>query len=322
LKLKLAWIFLASALTAGLVVADEHSDDKERVRVMSWNISKDSFVTDPAAFQAVLRKAEADILLLDEVEPRADIDKLRNVLAGLQAGPQVAWNIDYGKSGGRQRGVIASRMALEPLPEFSSVVPYPEADRRHILNRMSADHRSRTSWSMDDGIPINGAIVLHGKRRLLAVVADLQCCGDEPGSWEEFRRRVEMREVRRLVRQVLKRTQVDGIIVAGDFNLVNTAFPLAILAGPYDHPHAGLIPAELYHLDGRTTWTWDGRGTPYPSRVLDFQLYGPQALEFYTGYILDSEDLSPQELKQADLQHKTSTTLSDHRPLVVEYAWR
>jgi len=98
--------------------------------------------------------------------------------------------------------------------------------------------------------------------------------------------------------------------------------PLVILAGPYDEPHSGLIPVEIYHLDGSTSWTWDGRGTPFPSRALDFQLYSPRSLKVRQGFILDSEDLPAEELEQYGLQPGTSGTLSDHRPLVVEYNWR
>jgi endonuclease/exonuclease/phosphatase family metal-dependent hydrolase len=154
------------------------------------------------------------------------------------------------------------------------------------------------------------------------VVADLQCCGNEPASWQEYRRRIEMTEIRRLIRQVLERTEVDGIVAAGDFNLVSTAVPLVILAGPYAQPHAGLIPAELYHVDGISSWTWDGRGTPYPSRALDFQMYTAGSLRVQNGYIFDSEDISPEQFKLLNMQVETSRSLSDHRPLVVDYSWR
>ena len=289
---------------------------------MSWNISDDAFVSRPTEFSSLLRRADPDVLLLDEVAPAADVEKLRNVLDGLQAGDEAGWHINYGVSGGRQRGVIASRMALEALPEFLSTIPYPENAGQHISKRMSEHDRARTIWTMEGGIPVNGAVVLMGNRRLLVVVADLQCCGDGPGSWQEYRRRIEMQEIRRLIRQVIARTQVDGVIVAGDFNLIHSAIPLVILAGPYEGAHPGLIPAEIYHLDGSTSWTWDGRGTPYPSRALDFQLYSPRSLTVRQGLILDSEDFPAEELEQYGLQPGTSGLLSDHRPLVVEYAWR
>jgi len=78
---------------------------------------------------------------------------------------------------------------------------------------------------------------------------------------------------------------------------------------------------EIYHIDGSTHWTWDGRGTPYPSSALDRQLYGPQSLRVQESFIFDSEDLSFEELKRDGLEKKTSSMLLDHRPLVVEYVW-
>jgi len=51
-------------------------------------------------------------------------------------------------------------------------------------------------------------------------------------------------------------------------------------------------------------------------------MYGPQALHMRRGYILDTEDLSPEELERYGLERETSSQLSNHRPLVVEYAWQ
>jgi hypothetical protein len=45
------------------------------------------------------------------------------------------------------------------------------------------------------------------------------------------------------------------MVLAGDFNLVESTFPMGLLAGPYPAPHMALIPAELYHHDKTTTWT-------------------------------------------------------------------
>jgi len=212
-------------------------------------------------------------------------------------------------------------MPLEVLPEFSAIVPYPEPYRRQIRERMSASDRAYGNYSTDGGIPVNGAIVETNDRRLLVVVADLQCCGNDPASWQEFRRRVEAAEIQKLVRRVLDRTQVDGIVLAGDFNLVSTPAPLTILAGPYRAPHAALIPVEPYHLDGIANWTWDGRGTPFPSSPLDYQLYSPQSLRVDASLVLDTEDIADEVLEISGLETESSRRLSRHRPLVVEYSW-
>jgi len=313
------WILSALLLVSGMAVADSPPEANEGLRVLSWNVAEDSFATHQAEFRALILRADADIWLLDEVAPWTNIEQLKKALSA--PGSDEALYIDFGKSGGRQVGVIASLSPLESLPEFSAMVPYPEADRLEILRRMSPAERSDSLLGMDGGIPVNGAVVLAGKRRLLAVVVDLQCCGGGLESWQEFRRLVETREIRRLVGQVLDRISVDGIILAGDFNIVVTGEPLVVLSGPYRTPDAKLTAAEPHHLNRSSTWTWDGRGTPFPSSTLDFQLYDAEALQVHSGLILDSEDLPLEDLKQYGIQQETSSRLSDHRPLVVEYAW-
>lgn len=291
-------------------------------RIFSWNLSSDAFVQDPATFRALVLQARADILLLDEVAPTTNATQIRAALAGATPGPTDAWHVEYGESGGRQRGVVVSRLPLERVPELSGLVPYPDAERRQLLARMIAANQNHAAFGMDGGIPVNGAIVAVGARRLLVVTSDLQCCGDGPGSWQEDRRRVEATEIRRRVGQVLARTRVDGVIVAGDFNVVATPLPLLIAAGPYAPPHAGLIAADLTHPDGEERWTWDGTGTPFPSRPMDFVLYGPNALVLRDGYVLDAADLPSSERARLGLQPEAANRLSAHRPLVTAFDWR
>ena len=293
----------------------------ETLRVFSWNLSSDAFVKDPAAFRGLVRQSRAEILLLDEVSPSTNAQQIRAALAGPAPDQQGTWHVDFGTSGGRQRGVIVSRLPLERLTEFSEIIPYPAADRRRIADRMAASGPVNAEYSMDGGIPMNGVVVLAGTRRLLVVTADLQCCGSEPASWQEDRRRVEAGEIRRRVAQVLERTKVDGLVVAGDFNLVSTPLPLVIASGPYRLPYAGLIVAELRHLDGEELWTWDGRGTPFPSRPMDFVLYSPNTLALRGGYILDTADMASPELERLGLQPESAARLSAHRPLVTEFGW-
>lgn len=265
-------------------------------------------------------RAQADILLLDEVEPSTNETQLRAALPKRK--DKAEWHIDTGQSGGRQRGVIVSRWPLERLPEFTGKVPYPDAERLRLVERMSAANELKPHYTMDEGIPVNGAIVRVGQRRLLVVTTDLQCCGNDPASWQEDRRRVETQEIRRRIRLVLGRTRVDGIILGGDFNLVATPLPLVYASGPYSAPHGGLIAAELYHLDGSETWTWDGRGTKFPSRIMDVLLYSPNSLELRNGYVLDSADLAAAERQQLKVEPGSVRAMSQHLPLVAEFAWR
>ena len=211
---------------------------------------------------------------------------------------------------------------MEVSPEFATVIHYPEDERRKIHERMQAVNENRPGLSMDDGIPLTGVIAHVGDKHLLIVSVDLQCCGNDASSWQEYRRRVETKVLREKIRHVIERTHIDGIVVAGDFNLVGSAIPLVIASGPYVSPIGGLLAADIRQLDGEDAWTWDGRGTEFPSNTLDFQLYSPNSLQLQSGYILSSEDLSLDEIDKLSIHTQSSRQLSDHLPLVVEYQWR
>jgi hypothetical protein len=217
--------------------------------------------------------------------------------------------------------VIISRLPQENVAEFSKVVPYPELEKERIRGRMIKAEAHKKASKLDDGMAVNGVIIIDGENRLLVVSIDLECCGSNPNSWEEDKRRIEAREIRRLIGKVVERTRVDGIILAGDLNVVSTVLPLVILSGPYSQPHFGLIAADLTHLDGTETWTWDGRGTPFPSRVMDLVLYSPNTIHLSDGYILDPEDLSPDARRQLSIQPDTFSKLSEHLPVITKFVW-
>jgi endonuclease/exonuclease/phosphatase family metal-dependent hydrolase len=314
---------LAAACGAGTPAPGDSARTRtETTRVLSWNVSSDAFSRQPAAFRAMLTRADADVVLLDEVAPTMSEPQLRAALAGRRREADADWRISVGRSGGRQRGVIATRLPLEPVPGLSGDLPYPEAERRRLQALMTDAGEDLPAYSMNGGIPVNGAVVTAGGRRLLVVILDLQCCGAAPASWQEDRRLVETRALRARIEEVLAHTPVDGVVVAGDMNLVNTPVPLVILSGPYRAPHAGLIAADLRHLDGTENWTWDGRDTPFPSRPMDFILYSPHALALRGGYVLDSADLGQPELDRLGLARDAAIGLSRHLPLVTEFAWR
>jgi len=302
--------------------AEQRPDADAGIRILSWNITDDAFVAEAVEFQSLLRWADPDIVLLDQVSPLADIDELHAGLANLQPGDDGPWYVSVGTSGGRQRDVIASRAPQEALPEFSTIIPYPDADKRNILARVSDVHRSYTDYSMDYGIPVNAAIIVIDGKRLLTVIFDLQCCGDGPDSWPEYRRQVEAREIRQRIEQVLERTTVDSLVIAGDFNLVHGMAAAQILNKPYPICSDDLSPAELYRPESDANWTWDGRGMPFPNGRLDFQFYCPDSLQMLSGFILDSEGLAPETLQKLELKSDTSKRTGRHRPLLAEYLWK
>ncbi|GAB2690859.1 hypothetical protein GCM10027170_23350 [Aliiglaciecola aliphaticivorans] len=291
------------------------------INVFSWNVSGDAFFKEPYLFKALVEKSKANLLLLDEVSNQTTKSQLQKVLPNSNITTENNWFISIGLSGGRQRNVIASRLPIEVLPEFSRIVPYPESEKLRLKKRIIKAGEIKYSSQLDSGIPVNGAIVSDGDKRLLVVSLDLECCGSDPSSWEEDKRRIEAKEIRNIIRSVIARIQIDAIIIAGDFNLVSTVKPLIIVSGPYEKPHFGLIAADLMHIDGKQTWTWDGRGTQFPSRVMDFVIYSPKALKLDKGYIFDPEDISPQERKNLGIPVKGFSKVSEHLPIITKFSW-
>lgn len=292
------------------------------LRLVSWNVSGDSFVSNPTEFIAVLQFIQADVLVLDEVSPASGETALRQVLDAVDPSDARPWNISFGVSGGRQRSVIASRLQVQPVEAFSQIVPYPPVARQRIESRMNPQDNTDARYGMNGGIPVNGAVVQDGDRKMLVVSVDLQCCGGASDDWQEYRRRIEAREIRNLSRKALSRLRADGLVLAGDFNAVGTLVPRELISGRYRLPSPYLEAARIFHIDGVTDWTWDGRGTPFPSSDLDGQYFSRHSLYISHAFIFDSEDLDAQTLAESGLQSETSSLLSEHRPLVVDYAWK
>jgi endonuclease/exonuclease/phosphatase (EEP) superfamily protein YafD len=120
----------------------------------------------------------------------------------------------------------------------------------------------------------------------------------------------------------LNRIEVDGVLLGGDLNLVGTERPLQLLLEPLPSHYGSLEPVYAKHLDGKTDWTWDGRGSRFPSSQLDFAFYNASQLEVIRAFIFDTETMSSVLREKHGLDLDISKTLSDHRPIFVDYRWR
>ena len=292
-------------------------------RVLSWNVSGDSFVKGRAAFEAHLRIANADIILLDEVAGGLGPADLEPVLKAV--GEKAAWNVSWGLRGGRQRAVIATRLPFAQVAAFQENT-YPERVVQDVLNATPEAQRQRTRDSLAAGIPLNGGIIRIGGRSVLAAVADVECCGTV---WQQVRRLGEAREIRRLMSESIRRYRPAAVILAGDFNLATApagqpgigSMPLLILSGPYPAPFHALLAAEAYHRDGRSAWTIHGHGTAFPSLPFDFQLYSPNSLRVMAAEVINSAMMEPVDLARFALTRDASAKVSEHLPVLVEYEW-
>jgi endonuclease/exonuclease/phosphatase family metal-dependent hydrolase len=153
------------------------------------------------------------------------------------------------------------------------------------------------------------------------VVADLQCCGGSADGWQEQRRRVEARIIHRAIRLALVRGTVSGVVLGADLNLVTGGAPLDTLLQPLDRIQGALAATAPKHLTGSQDWTWRGVDSPFPPSRLDYVLYSARTLLVRRSFVLETEDLTPDHHRGLGIDASTSQHLSDHRPVIVDFAW-
>ncbi len=290
--------------------------DGTEFRYLTWNVARENFVDQAAAIRQVLNVIDADVILFDELpEPVTDAS-LAAFAASLDHGPYLSV---LGKGGGSyQRAAVLARTPLTRVKAFD-VLKYPTDVVNRWLNG-AGEMREVLSQNLDLGIPTAAADVQMGPGTLMVVGLDLQCCGNTPGAWEEERRRVESTAIRSALDAHWQ--QQAAVIVSGDFNNVQGMTPIDLISGLGNATtDRQLARAEALHLDGQTDWTWDGRGTEFPSRAMDHVLYS-SALEALNATVFDTEVIDAETRAKMGLDVELSKQCSDHRPIFVDFRWR
>jgi hypothetical protein len=290
------------------------------IRVVSWNVGREDLFEQPEAFGVLLRPLAPDLLILDEVAGGRSREEVEAVLNRILPG-DLPWRAVYGVSGGSQRGVIAVRGAAPRLlAPFDRPIPYPDSTRALV----PADDAKAAAWlrsRLDAHVPATGALVEIGGRRLFAVTVDLES-GGTPGSEKDRLRRVEALAIRDAAEAAFiagTPDGVDGILLAGDVNLVGTRAPLDILSAPAgDGPP--LEVAMPLRLDGTSTATWENPEEPFTPGRLDFVLHHPGMTALTGGFVFRAEDLSPAWRERHGLQAESSR-VTDHLPVVTDLRW-
>ncbi len=292
------------------------ANTQEQLRVVSWNVSRDSFFEHQQRYARVLALIDADILILDEMPTDVSAEAIAAALHQIDDDGR-PWNVIYGSSGGRERSSIASRLPLRRLAPFDQTLFRAEPASQWLDATRSANERARLQRSLRSGVTLAGAVARWAGREILIVGVDFECCGDGGNSWEESKRRYEARQLRSLI-DGQPAALAAAAIVGGDFNAVNGPAPLMIVQGAAESSgHLRIAPAR--QLDGIDRWTWDGRGTPFASGQLDYQMYGSR-WRVARALVLDLDDLSETERRQSGLEFDLNE-LTRHRPVVVDYRW-
>lgn len=314
----LSVLFVAGCVSARGVAADRvwlERHPETELRVLVWNVDR-AFFRDNTGFQQVLGAVDADLLILDEMPPGVSDSAIAK---GLPA-RRVSWQVLYGTGGGpHQRASIAARLPLQRVSEFDHLA-YPSDRLEGWLKPVRADRQQRARETLLAGVAAVGGIIELKGRRVLVVAVDLQCCGDSVQSPEEDRRRFESLAIRQAIDGTAAGSKVDAVLLGGDFNTVNGNEPIRIMQHGMTQ-RTFLVPADVSHRGSDTKWTWDGRGTPYPSRQIDYVLHS-DSLIVLQAQVFDTEDLALELSESLGLAPQLSRSLSPHRPVVLDLRWR
>lgn len=193
---------------------------------------------------------------------------------------------------------IATCWPLEPLPmEFAA-----RASRSHGADRSTG---------------VAAAVQMPDGRRLVVCAVHLSCCGHMGDGRDHAR----VREARQIAHEIerLRDGQFGqhlrdaAVIVVGDYNLVGSREPLAVLesAALTEYLMCGLVDRAA------CTWRGDADESYWPGR-LDLLTYDAARLTPAKGFILNTDDLPESMLAACGLRRDDSTA-SDHLLLVADF---
>jgi hypothetical protein len=312
--------FSAGGITIGVAavsLAQSASRAVPPFRMLAWNVTDSEWVKHADETRAVLRHADADILILVEVAPTLGVGDVRRMVEGLRGAADTSWYISLHEGEPLEHIVIVSRDSVRELSEFASV-PYPDtglaARRAGLVDTGQGPPRR-------DIVRANGALVRVRGRWVLVAGVHLTS-GGTPYTFNEFRRQLGATMIRNRVRSALSHTTADGVIIAGDMNLVAGRSALDTLIASAGPPLGPMIRAEALHSDGWTDWTWDGRGTPFNGGRLDNAIYSSGTLNARRALVWDTEFLPADTLRAHGVTSGTSQAIGRHRPIVVDLSFK
>ncbi len=270
------------------------------LRIVSWNAANGAVFDHPEPFVRVLSAIDPDVIFLQELTERNSAAQLESLLnRHLPSEVPSTWTVAFGAGGGNLRCAVASNLPLEPAEPFQ-LLPYPD-------------------WP-DRSLRVAGAVIETANKRLLCVSVHLRCCGGI-GSQQDFIRILEVETIREELRKLAESGTFDGVIVAGDFNLVGSRRPLDLLTTRLDITSLSLSEAEPYQLDSLSNATWSDREQSFVPGRLDYLLFSSRTVALRSTFVLDARDLTPQALRRLGLRSDDTAAASDHFPVVADVQW-
>ncbi len=280
-----------------------------QARIMNWNVERSAILTNPEPFVRTINGLQPDVILLQEITDKTTLDDLRAFAARLPApvgdnagDAPVEWHIILGQGGGDLRCGIISRLPHTVVPALDPMIMIEQPDRT---------------------VRALGALIDIGGRKLLTTSLHLKCCG-RLGSTEDDTRMREVAAVHRAMQLVCAELKPapDGVLIAGDLNLVGSREPLENLMSGLDLDGSPLALVDAYPIDGRSNATWADRHQPFVPGRLDYAMLTDSTIDVRNCFVYDAFDLSPRWRDAHHTQADDIAVASDHMPVVFDVAWK
>lgn len=261
--------------------------DPDSIRVMSWNVLRDSPVENAAPFARVIDAIDPDVILFQEWDYSAP--QLNGWFTALIE--TTRWHTLANDTWGVS---IVSRYPMEQLGEQ---IDLDDREVRFIAGMVTT--------------PM-GPIAVGSTH--------LKCCGGAGGD-EDLRRVSEAEAINERMAAWLEANPASALVIGGDMNLVGSRVPLEALIERLDLDDTDLSVAEGYVLGDAAQYTWSDAGNAFTPGRLDYLLVSDAGAEIVRSFVLDTNRLSDQALSRMGLR-RDDTGASDHMPLVVDLRMR
>jgi len=264
---------------------------ESEIRVVSWNVLRDSPVENAGPFERVLQVLGPDIVLVQEWQYTPA--QLRGWFTALVPGP-TPWHAHALADEGV---AIVSRYPITPVIEETIVVENPEDGEDWWVRCVGGIVRT----------PLGdvGVASLH-----------LKCCGTA-GSWEDRVRVAEAEAVNEVLWDRFSEQGVPLRVIGGDLNLVGSRRPLEVLADGLDADGSALEAADPQVMGDASPYTWWDASSDFAPGRLDYLLVSDSSGEVVRAFVFDTARLSDRTLARIGLD-PTDSRASDHLPVIVD----
>lgn len=267
--------------------ADPPAKPAGAIRVLSYNVLKNSPDKNPGPFIRMFEVTKPDIILLQEWDKN---QASAQAWFTAQVSGGVRWNAAVGAGG--------DVLIVSPHP----IVPLTTGP----VTAAGADRPARFA----------SAIVRTPTGDVAVGTVHLKCCGTV-GSPEEQTRIAEAVAVQTAMKSALGTSKAQLRVIGGDFNLVGSTTPLDRLAAGLDPDGSALIAAEPLVLGDNAEFTWNDEADKFPPGRLDYILYSGSCADVLSAYVLDTRRIGARSLARLGLD-KSDSAASDHLPLIVD----